>query len=654
MRGTFLACILSPLAAACLLFTASSDPPEPAERADEPPWGQSVTTPLDHKVWTTGTVQAKAADWYEFSAEQGTKYLVQWTGASTEENPASAEVMVSAYREDQSAIFRGQTAGWAAPVSVSDYAGKVFIEVKPRTGVSAAAYALRYYDRDGMAPAVALTLKAGAIVPNDIDIAWNVDLGATGYRLYRATAEDGGYTQIGGDLPVFPRQYRDADLPPNAYRYMLQAFNAQGEGLASPPVTIGTAVFAASALSDNVWLDGDISEDAEDWYRFDASEETPCIVGWNDSQKGDGTKTGDVQVAAYKADGDELFAESANSRDNRQLIFGYVGTVYLRVRASVPGTYAIRYYEDPEAIAPPPPGSVRAATFTLTGGDILITWDKIDRYPAITGYGIYRSDAEDGDSTQIHRNSSYGDDYEDTGLPPGTWWYRVTTVNDLGEGPPSSPVSALTPVDTGDMPALTEGVRTDGKLQKGAVDWYRFEVSAENVYGISRYESSGINGRDMQLAAYKADGSVLISETGSQIYRRFIYGYAGTVYLGVRASASGSYAIRYYEDLEAQAPPPPRSVRVIERDFHGILIAWNTGEYSFATGYGVYFSDAQDGNYTKIAHTASSYGYCYLNPPSPGTWWCRVTTYSVLGEGPPSSPVSIVVPVDAKTLGTAE
>jgi hypothetical protein len=105
-------------------------------------------------------------------------------------------------------------------------------------------------------------------------------------------------------------------------------------------------------LYSDSWTAGSLSDSGQEvWYGFSASDGTTYYVEWNDSYRGDGTKTGDIKVTAYTSSGSILFNQIdsaySGSDSSPQVISGVSGTIYLKVEgylSSSTGSYAIKYY----------------------------------------------------------------------------------------------------------------------------------------------------------------------------------------------------------------------------------------------------------------------------------------------------------------------
>jgi len=103
----------------------------------------------------------------------------------------------------------------------------------------------------------------------------------------------------------------------------------------------------AVPLSANTWVDGDITTpNTVDLYSIDVIAGTRYYFWWNDSYRGDDSKTMDVYVTAYTSDWDYIFDYDSAWVDPVSFTADYSGKVYIRVRAYYgggTGTYAIGY-----------------------------------------------------------------------------------------------------------------------------------------------------------------------------------------------------------------------------------------------------------------------------------------------------------------------
>ncbi|MDR1787034.1 MAG: hypothetical protein LBR16_01070 [Treponema sp.] len=105
-------------------------------------------------------------------------------------------------------------------------------------------------------------------------------------------------------------------------------------------------------LTSGYWYNNTLSAGEIHWYRFTAEAYTIYMVSWNDSDDGNGTKTCDVKVSAYRGSptGDAIFTAIDSAYNTRQPIYtsSSSGYIYLKVEgynSSSSGTYAIGYLD---------------------------------------------------------------------------------------------------------------------------------------------------------------------------------------------------------------------------------------------------------------------------------------------------------------------
>src|SRR5262249_21206011 len=92
------------------------------------------------------------------------------------------------------------------------------------------------------------------------------------------------------------------------------------------------------------------------------------------------------------------------------------------------------------------------ATLTATGslGQVSLSWSASTDNIGVTGYSVYRSTTSGFTPSTANRIAQVtGTSYTDTGLAPGTYYYKVQAVDAAGNLSASSPqASAVVPADT--------------------------------------------------------------------------------------------------------------------------------------------------------------------------------------------------------------
>ena len=104
------------------------------------------------------------------------------------------------------------------------------------------------------------------------------------------------------------------------------------------------------ALSPNIWAHGSIFSSASGaaaWYSFNVVNGTRYYVWWNNSWRGDGTKTLDVYATASYSDGTQIFTNVNDGWTSSQSFIAHrTGTVRIRITpysSGSTGTFAVVY-----------------------------------------------------------------------------------------------------------------------------------------------------------------------------------------------------------------------------------------------------------------------------------------------------------------------
>ncbi|MCL1836542.1 MAG: hypothetical protein FWG46_03240 [Treponema sp.] len=347
-------------------------------------------------------------------------------------------------------------------------------------------------------------------------------------------------------------------------------------------------------LAHNMWASGEISnKDGEVWYSFPVTEGTRYRIWWNDKKQGDGTKTGDIAVAAkYKTINYFTFGSSGSSTtvdngwNSAQLITGLEDdTILLRVvpydrSENNTGTYSIVYstgYYRP-GLAIPLTGNIWAdGEITGTTPDYE-HWYSFDVTEGET-YHVWwnkRGASYDGDGTKTgniavmayNQNGStifgnYGSSYDTvdrawnapqtiTATANGAVYLRViasgrssSSMGTYGIVYTTGPVRpSIEPfVAPSVAQALTANVWADGEIiDETGEDWYSFPVTAGTTYRVwwndSKQGNSYKNG-DVAVSAWHQNGTTLfggmnnIVDSGWTTAQSFTAASNGTVYIRV-------------------------------------------------------------------------------------------------------------------------
>jgi fibronectin type 3 domain-containing protein len=307
----------------------------------------AAVLPLSAGEWKPETSIGKDGKWYQFTASGGT-YAIQWDESSGGSGTYVAYINVSAYRSDGTSFFTREYYGYSTPRTITGYTGTVYLKVESGLGYGNL-YAIRYYDSSALAPEGAVMNPAAFATPAGIIVNWNQHGGADGYRVYRSPSGSGDYAQISSDLSGAVLGYTDTAVSEGlTYYYKVAAFNANGEGEKSQPVSRQALTLAPiPELTANVWQEETIDYEHhpygsqnEYWYQFQAEGGTYAIEIGSPVEERDSYIRGN----AYKSNRENLLDLFYHPGSAETRTFsGYTGTVYLRMSIDRSSRFAIRY-----------------------------------------------------------------------------------------------------------------------------------------------------------------------------------------------------------------------------------------------------------------------------------------------------------------------
>ncbi|MDR2793379.1 MAG: fibronectin type III domain-containing protein [Treponema sp.] len=168
-------------------------------------------------------------------------------------------------------------------------------------------------------PTVPADVTAAAASSSSVTVRWSAVSGADGYYIYRSTSSSGTYSQVGSPTST---SYTDVELPANAtYYYKVSAFNGDGTGAQSSPVSATTStvaptgITAAAASSSSITVSWAAVSGADEYsiYRSTSSSGAYTYIGFSSS-----TSYTDAELSAntmyyYQVSAYNGSAESARS-----------------------------------------------------------------------------------------------------------------------------------------------------------------------------------------------------------------------------------------------------------------------------------------------------------------------------------------------------
>jgi uncharacterized repeat protein (TIGR02543 family) len=102
----------------------------------------SSPTPLTFGNSTSGTLTAGGERWYSFTASSSNSYSVYWYDTNGG-GSYTADIKVSAYTSNQTAIFTAIDRGYSTPQIISSRSGTIYLKVEGNNANSSGTYAIR-------------------------------------------------------------------------------------------------------------------------------------------------------------------------------------------------------------------------------------------------------------------------------------------------------------------------------------------------------------------------------------------------------------------------------------------------------------------------------------------------------------------------------
>ncbi|MDR1949003.1 MAG: hypothetical protein LBQ38_06410 [Spirochaetaceae bacterium] len=229
---------------------------------------------------------------------------------------------------------------------------------------------------------------------------------------------------------------------------------------------------------------------------------------------------------------------------------------------------------------------------TVTGHDVTITWNPVSN---ATGYEVYRGNSYAGVYTFLV-GETLRPPFPDTGLPAGTYYYKVIAFNGTRESSQSAASNPVTVTGGSDGPPTLTVQVTGTTTSSVSLSWG--SISSAAYYTVIRADS--------QYGSYSPRGTLTTtSYTDSGLH-------ADTTYYYKVEALSASYDL-ITESSPVQAttqqpePPPTLTVTVTGTTTSSVSLSW--GSISTAYYYTVNRANSQYGPYSERSDyfTTTSY-----------------------------------------------
>ena len=400
-------------------------------------------------------------------------------------------------------------------------------------------------------------------------LTWDAVDGATSYKVYRATSQNGPCRLLGS---VTTTTYVNTGAKDGVtYYYKVTAINDSGESAFSNTVS-GQNKAVTPKPSAPVVKIGNSATSGKPMLTWDAVDgATSYKVYRATSQNGPCRLLGSVTTTTYVNTG---------AKDGV--------TYYYKVTAindSGESAFSNTVSGQNKAVTPKPAAPVVKIGNSATSGKPMLTWNAVS---GATSYKVYRATSQNGTYSLLGTVTATS--YINTGAKDGvTYYYKVKAVNSAGESPYSNIVSGQSKAVTPKPAAPVVKIGHSASSGKPMLTWNAVDGAAS--YKV--YRATAKNGAYSVINTTKA---LTYTNTGAAL--------GTTYYYKVEALNAAGKSLGFSDVVEGKVAP------VLAVGYSSVSgkpqLTWKA--VPGATEYQVYRSTQQNSGYAKInTTTATSY-----------------------------------------------
>ena len=400
-------------------------------------------------------------------------------------------------------------------------------------------------------------------------LTWDAVDGATSYKVYRATSQNGPCRLLGS---VTTTTYVNTGAKDGVtYYYMVTAVNDSGESAFSNTVS-GQNKAVTPKPSAPVVKIGNSATSGKPMLTWDAVDgATSYKVYRATSQNGPYRLLGSVTTTTY-----------VNTGAKDGVTYYYMVTA---VNDSGESAFSNTVSGQNKAVTPKPAAPVVKIGNSATSGKPMLTWNAVS---GATSYKVYRATSQNGTYSLLGTVTATS--YINTGAKDGvTYYYKVKAVNSAGESPYSNIVSGQSKAVTPKPAAPVVKIGHSASSGKPMLTWNAVDGAAS--YKV--YRATAKNGAYSVINTTKA---LTYTNTGAAL--------GTTYYYKVEALNAAGKSLGFSDVVEGKVAP------VLAVGYSSVSgkpqLTWKA--VPGATEYQVYRSTQQNSGYAKInTTTATSY-----------------------------------------------
>ena len=434
------------------------------------------------------------------------------------------------------------------------------------------------------APAAPVVTAGNSATSGKPMLTWDAVDGATSYRVYRATSQNGPYRLLGS---VTTTTYVNTGAKDGVtYYYMVTAVNDSGESAYSNIVSGQNKAVTPKPAAPVVKI-GHSATSGKPMLTWNAvSGATSYKVYRATSQNGTYSLLGTVTTTSY-----------INTGAKAGVTYYYKVTA---VNDSGESAYSNIVSGQNKAVTPKPAAPVVKIGHSATSGKPMLTWNAVS---GATSYKVYRATSQNGTYSLLGTVTTTS--YINTGAKAGvTYYYKVTAVNDSGESAYSNIVSGQSKSVTPKPSAPVVKIGHSASSGKPMLTWNAVDGAAS--YKV--YRATAKNGAYSVINTTKA---LTYTNTGAAL--------GTTYYYKVEALNASGKSLGFSDVVEGKVAP------VLAVGYSSVSgkpqLTWKA--VPGATEYQVYRSTQQNSGYAKI-NTTTSTSYVNTGAKANTTYYYRI------------------------------
>jgi hypothetical protein len=510
--------------------------------------GIGVAGTLTPGEWTSGTMDTLGeVKTYCFYTPIGNTYTITWDDSMEGSEIHTADVVVSAYRQDlTTAYFSNINSGYATPQLITAQDSIVYLKVTGSTGSFALKTAFNepameipsYPNGTGIYDFGNIAAYSKS---NDIYFtirnngAGNLYFGTPAVRITGADAASFKViSQPSSSIEANHSSGFTVAFIPTSTGTKTATISIAGNDPAHNPYTFtvtGTGTGTLTTLALDTWNPGNITTGETKIYCFNAIAGRRYYLFWDDVAQGSGSYTGDIKVSAYRPDFITHYFSDVDSGYSSQIVNALDDLVYLKVTGiNTSGSYALKVYlSEPNIIEPkisvkqgttdiPNGGSYNfgsvnlgasaSVAFTIkNSSDSLSLKLTDDPIVQITGSDASYFTVTAQASSPVAQLGSTTFTVKFTPMPvTGTATATVRIANNDSDMNPYT--FTITGTCSGVITGLNLGEWISGNITAGQVKIYRFDTTVGKSYAITwddNSQGSGSYSGNIHVSAYRYD-----------------------------------------------------------------------------------------------------------------------------------------------------